>query len=472
MTHHHPLPVEQGNAEALRLRDELRPHTGPQEAFLSNPADICIGGGQAGGGKTFALLLEPLRHIHNPGFSAVIFRRTFRQLAASGGPWPESMGVYGPTGATPTYMKWKWPSGATVQFSHLQYEKDRLSWKGAQIALIGFDQLEDFTEQQFWYLLSRNRSISGVRPYVRATCNPVPGDDPTGGWLRQLLSWWIGNDGYPIPERAGKLRWFVRDGEALVWADTPEGLEDRYPFQTPRSLSFVPLRLEDNPTLQQLDPGYVSTLESLPYVERMRLRHGNWNVRAVAGAVFKRAWFKILAAPPTEYARRCRRWDCASTPGGGDYTAGVRVAVLGDGRIVIEDVVRGQWGPRDVDAVIRQTAMTDGPSVIIREEQEGGSSGRAVIETRARTLAGFDYAGVRSTGDKVTRWGPLRAQAEAGNVYVLNRPWAQAFIDECDRADGKLTHDDQVDAAASAYVDLARSHPPGIMRVPLAGFGR
>src|SRR5207253_1292413 len=116
---------------------------------------------------------------------------------------------------------WRFPSGAKIKFSHMQYEKDRLSWKSAQIPLICYDQLEEFTESQFWYLVSRNRSTCGVAPYIRATCNPVPDDDEVGGWLCKLIAWWIDQEtGYAIPERSGVIRWFVRrSDDKLEWRE-------------------------------------------------------------------------------------------------------------------------------------------------------------------------------------------------------------------------------------------------------------
>ena len=115
---------------------------------------------------------------------AVIFRRESPQITNQGGLWDESAAMYPPFSALPNQvsLSWRFPSGAKVRFSHMQYAKDRFNWDGSQIPLIGFDQLEHFEEIQFWYMLARNRSLCGVRPYIRATCNPIPDDDPIGGW--------------------------------------------------------------------------------------------------------------------------------------------------------------------------------------------------------------------------------------------------------------------------------------------------
>lgn len=264
------------------VRQEIRPQPGPQTTFLSTPADIAIYGGAAGGGKTYALLLEPLRHISNPGFGAVIFRRTSVQVRNQGGLWDESMTLYPAAGAKPKEydLWWKFPSGASVSFAHLEHDKNVLDWQGSQIPLIGFDEITHFTSAQFWYMLSRNRSSCGVRPYVRATCNP-----DSDSWVAELISWWIDQDtGYAIKERAGVLRWFIRLGENIVWGDSPQELVQ---YKDPitgkplpaKSLTFIPSSLSDNLALVEADPGYSANLQALPQVERERLLNGNWKIR-------------------------------------------------------------------------------------------------------------------------------------------------------------------------------------------------
>ena len=256
---------------------EVRPQPGPQEQFLRTNADIAIYGGAAGGGKTWALLLEGMRHHAVPDYTAVLFRRTYPQVMAPGGMWDEAAKLYSLLGASPnrSSLAWQFTSGARIKFGHLQYEDSIYDWQGSQIAMIGFDELTHFSQSQFFYLLSRNRTTCGVRPYVRATCNP-----DAGSWVADFIAWWIDpNTGYPIPERSGKVRWFVRVGGGFVWADRPEDLRREYPDSQPKSVTFVPARVHDNRKLLDKDPGYLANLQSLPPVERARLLGGNWKVR-------------------------------------------------------------------------------------------------------------------------------------------------------------------------------------------------
>src|SRR5258707_912882 len=204
-------------------RATIAPQPGPQTDFLRTPADICVYGGAAGGGKTVGLILEPLRYVSRvPGFTAVFFRRTTPQVTNPGGLWDESLNFYPQFGGTPRLRahEWRWPRAGKIKFSHLQFDTTVYDWQGAQITLICFDELTHFTARQFFYMVSRNRSTCGVRPYIRATCNP-----DADSWVAEFLAWWIDQEtGLPIPERAGVLRHFIRVSEKVVWADRPEEL--------------------------------------------------------------------------------------------------------------------------------------------------------------------------------------------------------------------------------------------------------
>ena len=256
---------------------------GPQTAFARSSADIAIFGGAAGGGKSWALVAEGARVASNGG-AAVIFRRTSVELTGGGSIWDEASELYSRCGATlrqhPT-LDARFPGGGIVEFRHLQHENDVYGHQGKQYDLVGFDELTHFTHRQFWYLYSRLRTRGGqLRPYVRGTCNPDP-----NSFVRKLVDWWIGEDGYPFRERAGVLRWFVRDAGELHWSNDPDELQERFQ-RRPQSLTFVPATLDDNAILTARDPDYRSKLMALEEVERARLLGGNWDVRDTGNLVY------------------------------------------------------------------------------------------------------------------------------------------------------------------------------------------
>lgn len=283
---------------ATTAEAEIRPQPGPQITALQSKADILIYGGQAGGGKTWFLTAEPLRRVHNSGFRGVIFRRTYPQIMGQGGLWEEANALYRPQGGKMREgdkLDVTFPSGATIAFCHLQHEKTKYEYQGHQICYIGFDELTHFTQSQFFYLVSRNRSTCGIRPYIRATCNP-----DAGSWVATFIEWWIGDDGLPIAERSGKLRYFVRDDQDnLTWADSKQELIDQFPQYTAEqilSVTFVPATLDDNPALTRKDPGYKAKLMAMPRIERLRLLGGNWKVSE--GSLIELEWFKRYQTHP------------------------------------------------------------------------------------------------------------------------------------------------------------------------------
>jgi len=265
---------------------EIRPQRGFQENFLSTSADIAIGGGSAGCGKSFALLMEGLRHSNNPKFRSVFFRRTTPEITNAGGLWDEAFSLYSLVGAKPIrspQMKFNFPSGASASLAHLQYEQTIYNYQGSQIGFIGFDEVTHFSSKQFFYMLSRNRSVSGVKPYVRATCNPDP-----DSFVRELIDWYIGPEGYAIPERSGKIRYFIRLNDEIHWGNTREEIALRHGDEAAihaKSFTFIAGLLNENKILLDKDPSYVGNLRALSRVDRERLENGNWNIRPIKNKV-------------------------------------------------------------------------------------------------------------------------------------------------------------------------------------------
>lgn len=439
----------------------IRPQPGPQERFLATPADIAIFGGAAGGGKSYGLLLEALRHIGNPNFGGVIFRRTFPQIRNEGGLWDTANELYSQVGGKPkeTTLEFTFPTGASVRFAHLNYEADKYDWQGAQVPFFGWDELTHFTEGQFFYMLSRNRSLCGVRPYIRATTNP-----DADSWVAELLAWWIDQEtGLPIKSRAGVLRWFVRVNDDLVWADSADELVGRYPEIPPKSLTFIPARLQDNAILMREDPGYLANLLAQTPVERGRLLDGNWKIRATAGKVFNRGWFEIVDAAPAGGAT-CRFWDFASTAKSlakddPDFTAGVKMSLV-DGVYTVLDCFAEQLGPVAAETIMRNLSRQDAveagrvrSNYRVRWELEPGAAAIRYNRQLVTQLAGLDAGGKHSQGDKLIRAKPLAAQAQAGNVKLVRGAWNETWLRHM-HGQPDLAHDDIMDASAGAFNDL------------------
>lgn len=387
-----------------------------------------------------------------------MFRREMTRLVGAGSLWEESQGIYPLLGATsrmsPT-LEWRWPSGAVIEMRHLQHEKDKHAHQGKQYAAAYFDEVTEFEEGQFWYLMSRLRTTSGVRPYARGTCNPDP-----DSWVRRFIDWWIGPDGYAIPERSGVIRWFARAGDEIVWADTREQLLEQHPqldASDPLTFTFIAARLEDNPALLEKDPTYRSRLRALPLVDRERLLGGNWNIRAAAGLLFKRQWCDVLDRAP-DGLTTIRAWDFAgtavtpSTPDP-DWTVGTKIG-RGPGRAPEHyalDAVRLRGTPSQVEELFVRTALADGPSVIQVIPQDPGEAGKTLAQMRAThpDLQGIAVRIVRPTGDKVTRFQHASSLAEQGLLKVIRAPWNDWWFADLE-AFPDATHDDTADSLSDA----------------------
>lgn len=435
----------------------IGPQKGPQEQFLSSKANICIYGGAAGGGKSYGLLIDPLRYINNGKFSCMIFRRTTKQIKIQGGLWSESQNIYRQINGRPrdTILDWIFPSGMKVQFGHLEHEKNIYDYQGAQIPMIGFDELTHFTEKQFFYMMSRNRSMSGVRGYIRATTNP-----DSKSWVKRLIQWWIDPIlGIAIPERSGILRWFIRQDDKLVWADSKQELIEKHGIESqPKSLTFIPAKIQDNQVLLQKDPSYMANLLALPLIDRMQLLGANWNIEPCAGMFFKKHYFEVVKAVPAEITRIVRCWDRAATEVNEsnidkinpDYTCGVKLARTRQGLFYVLDVVWVRESPLNVEKIIINTAKQDGYGVDIKLFQDPGSAGVYEVEAMKRKLAGFSVRSEKIITNKITNAKAVSAQAEAGNIKILEAGWNQNFLSELENfPDGN--HDDQVDGLSGAF---------------------
>ena len=435
----------------------LRPQEGPQTEFLSSPADLLLFGGSAGGGKTYALLLDVLWYHDIPGYTAIIFRRNSTQITAPGGLWASSQQLFREFGgvANQTSLEWKFPSGAVIKFSHLQHEKDVYAYQGTALTGIYWDELTHFSRDQFFYMLSRNRSMCGIKPYVKMTCNP-----DADSWVRGFIDWWIDPDtGLAVPERSGKIRYFIQLNDEIIWDECQAALHEKFPGCMPKSFTFISASVYDNKKLLEADPGYIANLNALSRVERERLLNGNWNIRPSAGLYFQKGYFEVVEGVPAQ-TKKVRYWDRASTKktetNDPDYTVGIKIEKDINNIIYITDMVRIQESPLGVQTIIKNTAIRDGVQTKIGIEEDPGQAGVSEAEHLTRVLQGFAVKRNRVTKDKVTRSLPVSAQAEAGNVKVLKAKWNEDFFRELENfPEGK--HDDIVDALSGAFLMINES---------------
>jgi predicted phage terminase large subunit-like protein len=448
---------------------EVRPQNGSQERFLASRADMVFYGGEAGSGKTSGLALECLRNYDVRGFSAVCFRRTSNQLKGPQSLWELMQEWYPALGAvlreTPNPSA-TFPGGARVHLDHLQYDTDKLKHQGKGYGLVCFDELPHFLESQFWYLFSRNRSMSGVAPYMRATMNPT-----ADTWVKRMIEWYLDERGeYIRPERSGVIRYFYRIDDELDWGDTEDELRARHPHMRvpPISFTFILGLLADNKILLEKDPDYPARLLALPRVERERLlgsgRGGSWLIRPAAGLYFQRSWFRVIDVAPTDVVAVVRAWDKAATqvtPASPDpdWTRGVKMGVTRAGRFVVLHIESLRGSPHQVDRAMQNIAAQDGSAVKVCIWQDPGGAGVVDVAHIKSILAGYWVESVVARENKVSYAGPLSTQVEAGNVDVLAGSWNEAFYAELEGFPD-AAHDDQVDACSRAMLAL---HKPGVL---------
>lgn len=306
--------------------------------------------------------------------------------------------------------------------------------------------------------------VTGHELHLGVIDDPVKGRQEVGSKLNRDATWsWFTDD---------FLSRFAADGALLVtmtrWHvdDLLGRLIERFPDV--RVLRY-PAIAEHDEEHRRAGEALFPELKPLDFLlERRRaLNEASWRSLyqqspvIVGGGIFPIDKLRVLSIfDRSQIKRSVRAWDKGSTPGGGDYTAGVLMHAMKDGTFVIENVVRGQWSALEREEQIKATAATDKRSIKtwyeIVIEQEPGSSGRESFEATARNLAGYSVWADRVTGSKEVRAEPFAAQVQAGNVWLVGGLHVQDLLDEMEVFPSG-SHDDQVDAAAMAFTRLTKS---------------
>ena len=258
---HLPETVQQQVYESNVI---FSPNEGPQTEFLASPERDVLYGGAAGGGKSYAMLVDPLRFCHRSAHRALILRRSMPELREL---IDKSRELYPKAFPGCKFREvekiWNFPSGAKVEFGFLERDADVYRYQGQSYSWIGFDEITHLPTEFGWnYLASRLRTTdSEIDPYLRCTANP-------GGvgahWVKKR---------YVDPNEPGQS--FKGD----------DGLTRR----------FIPARLDDNPYLSA-DGRYEEMLKALPPVQRRQLLEGNWEI--TEGAAFSEFDPDIHIIPP------------------------------------------------------------------------------------------------------------------------------------------------------------------------------
>jgi predicted phage terminase large subunit-like protein len=430
------------------------------------------------GGKTYSLLLNPLRWIHFPKFRGILFRRTVPELKDH--VIPEAKELYtiiagGPGAYHETDRVWRFPSGAILKFGAMAHFQHRRRYDSSQWHYVAYDELTTFDEEEYYtYLLTRMRSTDRRIPCrLRSASNP---GGPGAHWVQKRFEPWLGD-----PDDTESKPW-AKPGQWLSFLRTGSSHQDQVvPHGTPESKTrtFFGAKLEDNPHIDQ--ESYAANLRATDLLTYEQKR-GNWMARPVAGMFFRRDFWPDEQFLPAGFLapdsiKRVRYWDLAATPSdkeddgitdkGPDWLAGVRMCKRGRQHgeaIVVEDVARERVDESAVEAYILATADADAEecgkgNVTHIIEQEPGASGKIAASAMVRKLASRGHSAkmVRPSGNKIDRAKPMAGLARAGGIYLVRGPWNRLFVAEAEAfPKGKK---DQVDGLSGGGAELANVRP-------------
>lgn len=294
-----------------------RPLPGPQSEAFHSPADELFYGGAAGGGKSDLLIGLGLT-AHQ---KSIIFRREYPQLKDIVERARMLIGQQGRYNGQQNMFRLR--DGRVLEFGAVQHEGDQSKYQGRAHDLKAFDELPNFLESQYRFLIGWNRTtVANQRTRVVSAGNPPTSGD--GEWVIRRWGAWL-DPQHPNPAKDGELRWF-----AVIGGNDTE-VEDCEPFEhngetiRPRSRTFIPARLGDNPYLASTD--YMATVQAMPEPLRSQMLNGDFRIGLEDDQwqVIPTAW--VLAAQ--------ERWKQRSKPELGMTTMGVDVARGGKDKTVI-----------------------------------------------------------------------------------------------------------------------------------------
>lgn len=368
------------------------PNPGPQtEAFFSE-ADELFYGGQAGGGKTDLLLgLALTEHKRS-----LVLRRTNREAAGLVDRMAEIVGTRDGWGGIQAGV-WRRPDGRIIDIGGCQLEEDRQKYKGNPHDAKLFDEISDFTESQYTFIIGWNRSTTpGQRCRVVVAGNPPT--RPEGLWVLKRWGAWLDAQ-HPNPARPGELRWYTAgaDGEEIeVEGRGPHRIAGQDVFA--RSRTYIPATLADNPDL--VGTGYQASLDSLPAELRAAYRDGDF------GTSLRDDPYQVI---PTSWVTAAQqRWGPTPPVGIPMCAVGVDVAISKDKFVVAARrdgwydkllVIPGKEVEDPKKAAGRVLAMRrDGARVIV--DVGGGWGADCYAQLASNGIDSIGYMGVKASRRK------------------------------------------------------------------------
>lgn len=303
--------------------------TNPDSLFLTNDFIVTH--------NSYALLMEALKDIRNPNFRSVVMRHEINDLSDLVETSYKVYSQYGKYNKSKNDMRWNFDMGGFLEFSyHADSLQDfKLRFQGRQYSYVGIDEITHMDYPKFKYIITDNRNAFGIRNRLIGTCNPDP-----DSWVAQFIDWWIDEDGYPIPERDGVVRYCFMDGEevtSIYWGDTreevyaqckdiidrvfkPEYAEYGSPQELLiKSVTFIEGKLADNKQLLRSDPTYLANLANQSEEQRARDLDGNWKYRSLGDDIIKLQHMENFYKNSICEGDGVRRVSCDVAFEGGDF---------------------------------------------------------------------------------------------------------------------------------------------------------
>ena len=278
-----------------------------------------------------------------------------------------------------------------------------------------------------------------------------------------IKDFYLDEEGIPIPERSNIERYYVLKDGLFQWYENMEDAEAIHGKGVPRSFRCLRAHVTQNLRLMKNNPDYYYNLLALPPIKRKIFLDGSWFSREEEAGLWKKHFSEIVPIAPYNPMKRCRSWDTASTPVSSassdpDFTRGMLVSKTKDGYYTIEDVVSLRDRPHRVEELILNTAKYDPPGTFVVLNIDPGSAGLAYVDHLKKRLAeiGVYCKVIRSNKNKLQRFLPFSAIAEAGYSRIVEADWNEELFEELERFNGKKNngHDDLADCISLAVEAL------------------